>query len=233
MEKEVITEHPSFGVVRVSRVNRGGTGTKLFMSDVKHRSFIALSISSARHRRNSRYDSAFGHKRLAEVWMSEAQFAQMITTPNSGEGAPCTLRYIDGERCPDTPATTPLSEQFKADTDSHIQGLTHIVSEARDMVDELIGGVTKPTKANMKTQAETLDHLKLELTSNLRYLDTCMRERVEELLSSAKTEFDAWVDHSLAARGLEDARQLSPTMMLTEETPALPAKVEDGNNSEG
>lgn len=88
-------KHPAYGHAIFCRV----TGrVKLFASPLLyHNEFISLTISTSELRHELSRDWRFSGKELIEVYFSAAQFAQLLTTMNVGEGAPCTINHIAGK----------------------------------------------------------------------------------------------------------------------------------------
>lgn len=81
-------EHPSYGILRLSRSNISGEGVALFGSSILHNNTIRLSISKGWEERQGNEDRYYPMESLKneyiEVEMSYNQFADMITSLNSG-----------------------------------------------------------------------------------------------------------------------------------------------------
>ena len=104
MEKK---QHPSYGMIRLSRSSIGGGGTALFGSSIMHNDVIRLSISKGIMEREGSEDRFFAREsmkdQIVEVEMSYTQFAEAITSLNIGGGVPVTITRLNGdyvERCP-------------------------------------------------------------------------------------------------------------------------------------
>ena len=104
MEKK---QHPSYGMIQLSRSSIGGTGTALFGSSIMHNDVIRLTISNGfmeREDSQDRYYVKTSRKNcIVEVDMSYTQFAEAITSLNMGDGVPVTITNIGGQpvpRCP-------------------------------------------------------------------------------------------------------------------------------------
>jgi hypothetical protein len=85
--------HESYGMVEISRYTCNPP-QNFFGSSVKHHSGISLRIHKAIKRRSLAEDRYFAHGTIIEVDMSAAQFADMVCSPNIGDGVPCTLKFI-------------------------------------------------------------------------------------------------------------------------------------------
>ena len=92
----VTEKHPAFGTIGVFRTS----GQRhLFGSPLqRHQGYVTIRVNHAEKVRSGRgYYWYFARKNIIEVALSEAQFAQLITSWNVGEGVPCTLDSIPGD----------------------------------------------------------------------------------------------------------------------------------------
>ena len=84
-------KHSSFANLYIGRSQCGGQ-TALFGSSIKHSDIITLRISPAYMDRDLSCDRYFAEPLpYIEINMSQAQFAQAITSLNMGDGVPVTL----------------------------------------------------------------------------------------------------------------------------------------------
>jgi hypothetical protein len=178
---------------------------------LKHNHFIEVEIKEATKYLDGDREWVMGNKILASVWLSAAQFAEFITTPNKGSGTPCTLRRIQGDPLYDTPlrdrplppTPQPFADRFKEEGKKRARLLLEHIDRAKTMVDELADSVTKPTKANIKLLGGELTMAIQEIRSNLPYLMQSMEEQVEKRMANAVTEFESYVGTRLQRMGLE------------------------------
>lgn len=226
--------HPAFGVIGVSRVS--GT-TSLFDSDVKHGHFIEITISEAKKIRTGfTRESVHDGKRLCQVRMSFAQFAQFITTQNVGSGTPCTLHYVQGDEDqpyvskwggrPDPPDPKPFLDKFHAVGKERVQRILSNIDSATEGLKRLFEGVDKPTKANLKAASDAMTSARQDVQANLPYLMECLDEEMEHKLANAVTEFESYVAGSLQEKGLVVLRdELSMRLNIGEQK-----AIESGDN---
>jgi len=103
------TTHPAFGRVSVSRVNGR---SNLHGSDFTHHSFVTLTISESELHRSLSNDWHFERGQLIQIALSEAQWATLVSSFNTG-GVPCTLEWIRGQgRLPQLPDPKSRADQF-------------------------------------------------------------------------------------------------------------------------
>lgn len=220
--------HPSYGTISISHVQGSAP---LFDSDVVNQHFVEISIQKASKYIDGDREMVMGHgKSLARVWMSAAQFAEMITTPNRGSGTPCTIKHIYGDQPYDTkfgdrpepPRPQPFTERFKQEGRERVRLMLEHMEGAKALVDKLVASEEKPTKANFRTLAAELAAAMQEIRSNLPYVLHSLEEQVEQRMQHAVTEFESYVSVSLQRRGLESLAPLQLSASVKPEVRALP-----------
>ena len=221
-DREIDT-HPSYGVVGFYRTQ--GDPGKMFGSALpQHGHFVSLKIRRAVREFDGPSEWVFGKKELVEVWLSAAQFADLLTTMNVGSGVPCTLRYAEGEPMP-MPPDTSQTEAEQINT-----GFAHRMAE---FASELRGRVADARKVLLakgtltvgkrKEVFETLEWLDREVRNNIPFVLSRFQEAVEKTVSHAKAEVDAMVTTSVQQAGLKALQApslgpgLPPSVTLTGE----------------
>lgn len=184
-EKKTVYEHPGFGAVTVSRISGEAT---LFQSDFNHQYFIQIAIHEAYIDRHLASD--WRHTRgapLATVWLSEIQWAQMLTSMNVGAGAPCTIRNIGQDYRPmiDDPDTS--EEQFKRE---HAEELAGLYSRVAELQREITN--TKMTQKARKTLYDMAGRLGSVISGKIPFLADRFAEHIEETKETAKAEINAY-----------------------------------------
>ena len=219
--------HPSYGTIAISHVQGSAP---LFDSDVVNHHLVEITIQEADKFVDGDREMIMGHgKSLARVWMSAAQFAEMITTPNRGSGTPCTIKHIYGDQAYDTrfgdrpepPRPQPFTERFKEEGRERVRLMLSHMDNAKALVDKLVSSEEKPTKANFRELAQRLAAAMQEIRSNLPYVLTSLEEQVEKRMQHAVTEFESYVSVSLQRRGLESIDPLRLAASVNPEPKAL------------
>ena len=98
-DEEPKEKHPAYGMVGFYRVS--GNPGRLFGSSLKnHESYIALRIGTGERIHSNGWDRYYGSLRgeHVEVMLSSAQFAELLTSMNVGNGVPCTIAYLGGKK---------------------------------------------------------------------------------------------------------------------------------------
>ncbi len=185
--------HPAFAQISVSRVSGHAV---LYGSDFTHQHYIRLAIGGSKISRNSAEDRHFAGKELVEVYMTEAQFAQMITSMNLGGGAPCTLNRFNGESMPTIPKRD-LRETFREDINRDLQ-------ESIDMLDDLIKSVGEMGLPKGKT-AEILakaQRSRKRIFESAPWVAQQFDEHMENTVEAAKMEINGYLNEAVKSTGI-------------------------------
>jgi len=214
-------EHESFGLVRFSRVSGG---TRLFGSHLdQHQHYISMTVSRAKVCHSLSYDRHHPcGGDLIEVAMSAAQFAEAITSLNSGVGAPCTLVYIDRVRMEDVPDEAQIEhEKIRDGFEQKIEHVTTSLERARDVFERLVEG--KAIKKNdAKEVLKVVTKAAQELRRNAPFIIDQFRESADRVVTSAKAEVEAYTALVLQRAGMEAIAAGATPWLGSGSAPALP-----------
>lgn len=140
---------------------------------------------------------------LISVYLSAAQFAELITNMNCGEGVPGTLSSFDGKGVPEIPfdhetEAVRVVESFKADVAKNVKEMDKLVAD----VDALLSQPTlkKAERDAVKSKLGILNHL---YRSNAPFMVTQFQEAAEKVVTSSKAEVEAFTAHAIRSAGLE------------------------------
>lgn len=177
-------QEPYMTTVQVSHVSGD---VALFDSEHRHQGFVALRINTAERDRGLGRDWIRGDKEIIEVHMSHAQWAAMISTPNSGTGTPATLQHIFHQRV-EQPDVDQRTEKYGPE-------LVAFVEKAIKRIDALSEG--KLTKA----QKSELGLIRQDLVSNMPFMARCFDEHMEDRKEKAKSDIEAHMNASIQRVG--------------------------------
>jgi hypothetical protein len=184
--------HESYGMIGVSRTH--GTETSLFGSSVKHHTTIRLTIHTCKLSRDHQKNHYFSDKLLAEVEMSASQYADMISSPNIGDGVPCTVRYISGdEKRRERPPDVNFKKQAGKDLKEEMQHLGDNLKELKKKAKDILGKKGNVKVGEKKELLRAIEVVEMELTKNLPYVHDCFNEAIERTMTEAKAEMEATV----------------------------------------
>jgi len=204
---ETTEEHPSYGLVKVSRIQ--GHPGPLFGSQLRdHGTFIGLKIKRGERSSHDGRDWYLSRGDLIEVWLSAAQFAELLTTMNMGSGVPCTIKRIwDDDGYHEVP---PVPKDEAVESDRVNSEFKAKMSRLNVEFSEAIQGMLKfldqkgPVPAGKKNEFKKLvEKIDREISANMPYWLKSFQESVEKTVVSAKSEVDAMMTSVIQRAGLK------------------------------
>lgn len=200
--------HPAFATIGISRISGMAD---LFGSYVGHQHYISLRISPATLYRDGYSERVHGGiDRYIEVAMSEAQWAAVIGSANVGSGVPCTLQHLSdpGEwyrGIPRLPQQQKAAERMSEQARDMVARSRERAKAALARLEPLIAKLPKKDQAAMQGIIDTLAG---ESKANLEFQHKCLTETQEKLVSEAKVNIDAMVQHVAARFGVASVERL-------------------------
>lgn len=226
-DEETEEQHESYGCISLSRmtgsVQRGGlniTGVTLFDSPIKHSNWLSLRISRCKIYRSHHHTRRYPTKELIEVYLSQSQFAEMITSIGQGEGSACTISRINRDSVASPPEDDNDHDKIRLDFKKKMSDVADkFTSDIKDITARLEDKT--PLKSNERQDLkEKLRMLEQELRSNIPFVQECFVEAVEKNLHIAKTEINYHAQLIATQRNLtveevkligQDSSQETPT----------------------
>jgi hypothetical protein len=196
---ELVESEPYMVTVQASHVSGDAA---LFDSEHRHSGFVALRIHSAERQRGLSRDWIHARKELIEVHMSHAQWAAMISTPNSGTGTPGTLCHVFQQRV-EQPQPDRRTEKFGPE-------LMARLDRALAKIDALME--EKMTKA----QKAELAMVRQEIVSNMPFVANQFEEHMETRVQKARSDIEAHMQASVQRVGLAALAQSERLAKLLE-----------------
>lgn len=210
--------HPSFGLAVLHRV----TGrTRLFASALQqHDTYITLSIHRSAITHELGRDWRYPREELIEVAFSPAQFAQLLTTMNVSEGAPCTIQRYNGEHVPPVPEnqgieTEKISESFS----QNLEDLSTQLRAYKQSVNETLAK-KHVNLSDRKSISGIFDKVYNMVVSNLPFLVEQYERATENIKTAAMAEVDAMMTMAVQKLGMEKLEELKK--LSSSKTKSLP-----------
>lgn len=198
MKDEEVKNHPSYGLIGISRVNGH---QHFFGSDTKPDSYIDIRIKRAEQSNEIGRSWYFGRERLIELRMTNTQFAEMITSLNQGEGIPCTLEFVKGE------GKIEQEKEKEYKVDFHKRKMSENAKKVLERLNSQIEDATKSIQKLPKKDQENLNvifsSLKRELNQNFPWYMQQYYETMETVAQDIKSNMEADLMHKLQQLGLE------------------------------
>lgn len=200
-EEPKVTEHPSFGMASFNRISGQ---TYLVGSEFTHQHFMSLTISRAKHARELARDWWFAQEELIEIWMSEAQFCEMISRPNIGGGVNVTLRRVNGKPVPKPPAPD-MRERFTADMEKNAKECVASLQSAMKELSQAIDS-GKIGKTALRGVLDKLQTAASSIDVGIPWVAEQFAESMESIVGQAKTEIEAHVSQTAMRIGIDQMR---------------------------
>lgn len=213
--------HPSYGMISVHR-QQGGKDSLFGSSIQRHYSTIVITIKEGVRRHELSRDWYHGEKIVCEVELTHAQFAEMITTPNVGDGVPCTIRYTrDGKfvRVEDPPHQVVEAEKIRLNFSEGTKKFVKQIEKAKKEIETLLLGKKPPSKDARKRAVGILDRIIMELTSNEPFRVSQFNEAIEKVIVAAKGEIDGFVTRAVMATGLKELQRIQAALPEASDDP--------------
>ena len=185
--------HPAWGLIGASRVSHSPPGAVLFDSDIRHQHSVIVRVSTARRKRHLKRDWIGREQEFVEVEMSEAQWASFVSSMNTGDGVPCTIRRREQEY--DLPGL------------HYEPRLQESMAETRTAADEAFTEVKEAFEAyEEKKNAQNLRNLKYAIENapaNIEFAGRSLTEHAENVVQKARADIEAMIITQAKQLGIE------------------------------
>ena len=215
--KEV--SHPSYGTVQFNHVSIGGRDEhRLFGSSLRnHMNIVTLTIREGTRYTRFGEDHVMGHNEVVKVELSSAQFAELLTTMNSGSGIPCTIKHRGNGSIENPP-----NDKVEVDRaqDSFKEKMSDFVQEMEAKEEEIAKVLDKKTinKGDRKVIYGMVTRILQEVKSNRPFALDQFNEAAERVTTAAKAEVEAFVMNTITKTGLKQLKQMvSDDQLLLED----------------
>jgi hypothetical protein len=180
-------DHPAYGQVTVGRVSGH---SELFDSSFKHQHFIALRIRHAHKYDDGVSSHIMGDDELVEVYLSESQFARMITSIGMGSGTACTLNRVSGKGMPGLDREDKLNTHREMVKDKLADAMT-TQKDVVKQLEEWRAAKKRPTLKEMDSLIRKTSLNAHQFESNMEFFAQVFEEHMEDVVSEAKCEIEA------------------------------------------
>jgi hypothetical protein len=202
-----IGKHESYGMISLTK-SQSNRGMNLFGSSIQHTELITLRINRGEIKRDLNRDWYSSRESIVEVQMSHSQFAELITTFNRGEGTPCTLKYVGGQKM-EEPQFISKVQQASNEFRNKMVNLTTKLKNMMENTDEILDKKTV-SKGDRDILKNEMRMLMQEIQSNLPFMADQFSEQMDKTVSEAKAEIEAFLTNRVEDKSLLD----SPTAKM-------------------
>lgn len=202
MQKE---NHPSYGMISVSKVN--SNGTVLFGSRIKHEHYIKLEIYTAEKQKNEYSEYYFPRDLLISIDLSSVQFANLLVESNT-VGVPCTLDFVvDQGRIDREEDLKPIKKELEEDVKINIEKLKEKTRKLSKIIQHDFKGQIK--KAKKEEIRDLVIQIENGINSNLDFLFSQHIKKLESVGSEIISEAEARISSMVQSTGIKTLRETS------------------------
>ena len=182
--------HPSYGAISVDRI-QCSSGIGVFGSKIKHNNLVEITISTAELNRELNNDYIFPDVPLIKIEMSEAQWAHLICSMNTGS-TPCTLEYTkETGRIEPKEYVSPKEKMIKDFNEDIIEGSKELVKEAEEAASEIEDRSVSMTKSKRTELSSKIRKLVRMFNDHLPFMTRQFQEQMEQAETEATAEMEA------------------------------------------
>ena len=219
-ESREIHEHDAFGLITL--VKTSGRFDSMYGSRLAHQGAMCINIKRSRMERALSNDWYYGDQTIAEIYLTEAQWARFISSVGDGSGTPCTLRSAPdrgtkAHPMPQIDYRGTVREKHRDEFESRVRKAVEETRRAEASLREILNGDGKLTKGALREVLAKLSGATANLPSNLGFAVEQFEEMTERVVNDAKIEIEAAAEDLIRRTGLEVLRGGMPSLLLTEE----------------
>jgi len=206
--------HPSYATVQFNRMS-GGEGTPLFGTPLKdHYTLISLTVRHAtRHYRLSE-DRIIGEGEIVNLWMSGAQFVELLTTMNIGTGVPATIRFTEKEGPVDFPPDENVEAKLITDGfGEKLHALDEFLLQSYADAEKLLQKRSL-SKKDRETLLWIIGKTRQEVRSNWPFVLEQFRGATERVISHAKAEVDSFIQRAIEITGFKALKEKNAARLI-------------------
>lgn len=196
---DIIKEHPSFGMINLSR-RSASVGQVLFGSSIQHKETLTISISNGRVNRDLNREWFGEGKELIEIELSSAQFSEFITSPNRS-GIPCTIKHIDRTFVPSPPYEN-RKDMFSKEFKNTIENMSVNLTENSKILENILSkkAIGKGDKQEI---AALFNEILRTMKSTIPFIETSFVEQMDRTVTEAKSEIESFVARRISEAGIK------------------------------
>lgn len=210
--------HESFGTITITRSQ--GNFDNLFGSNIDTNHAVHLTISRAERRHEHAHDWIHGREQLVSVYLSPLQFAEFLTSLGNGEGTPCTLDYVGGEKMERPPETEATARKVVREFVEKTEDISDFAKGANQLVKDILAKGQKMKKGDREELQAIMTKMTRLVSDSAPFLIKQAEEHIGKMVSEAK----ATITQHANVLGVEAGAGLKSLSMG--DTPALEGPVE-------
>jgi hypothetical protein len=202
-DEDRIEKHPSFAQISASRVSSNPPQT-MYGSKLQHGRYIIITICESELHRSINSDRYHDRKQLIRVRLTENQFAEFMTSLNSGGGAPCTIERHNGVAIESPPYRNELA-MVENEFEAKAKEVADTLQAALKRLAAMTAPGGKASKAELNELQREVEKAAREIGANMPYMAECFEETMEKVVTEAKATIEAFTADRMSRAGLSPA----------------------------
>lgn len=198
--------HESYGTIRINKIHGDQV---LFGSSIDHYEVIKLTVSPAVKYRTLNHDRYSDNGQpLIEVLLSKAQLADMILSPNIGNGVPCTLYTVNGKKmdgCPRVNKRQEIVDEFN----NAVMDTTKNCNQLKKAANEILNSKGAIKKADKEQLQDLIFKMIKNVQDSLPFIQSQFNEQCERTTDEMKSEVQSYLDSTVRSLGIQGLEELA------------------------
>lgn len=204
-----IEKHPSYAIASFSRIT-GGDG-KFFGTTVNPDHYIVLKIAVGEKEIDWTGKERFysDHSSIIEVKMTNNQFAELITTMNTGNGTPCTMYRLQGKGIESAPAQSSKVMNVIENANNKMQEQNEKLVQELNVIRDILENKKAISQADRETIKKALFSVDARIKDGGEFYSKKINDIGEIVKQEIRTEIDAMTTATVMGIGLNTIKNLA------------------------
>lgn len=212
MKEDNVETHESYAQISASRVS-SNPGQTMYGSKLQHGRYIIITVSESELHRSINSDRYHDRKQLLRVRLTENQFAEFITSLNSGGGAPCTLERHNGKQIDSPPFRDELA-MVQNEFEAKAKEVAKTLADAQKRLAAMVAPGGKASKAELNALQDEIDKAVREIGANMPYMAECFVETMDHIVTDAKATIESFTADRFRSAGISAGDGQAPVLAL-------------------
>lgn len=179
----------------------------MFGSSIKHSDVICLRIYPASQTRSLNEDRFYvKYQPYIEIEMSQAQFAQAITSLNMGDGTPVTLTSLNGENIEACPYED-KREIFDKEFDFKMQEISDQFKKASQDAEEILENKKTLSKSDRDKITSALSCIRQMFARSIPFMYSQFNRQMEKSAVETKAEIESHIQSRMNDLAMKAMKQ--------------------------
>lgn len=181
-----------------------GTPKTLFGTEIQSNP-ITLTIKRATECRELSRNWYHSDKQLVEIEMSPIQWAEFLTNGNT-DGVPCTIVRVEGKQMSE-PKVSEIAKQYNQEVEESFDRFDNSFKEIADIIKSTLNENKSMGKRQMEEILHMIDNARHKVVADAKYVKSSFKEDMEEMVTKAKAEFNAYVENRIYEIGVDTIKK--------------------------